>query len=107
MRAEQAAVSSMVSIEMDELCDGCPLKDEFADGNVFANVNGRSLSGTGTEFYIGDESKLEGFVAHSIVRTPDIIKAFNGCEQPVNEGTIFPHNLVCGAVNMLQSRKGK
>ena len=107
MRAEQAAVSSMVHLELDDLCEDCPLRGEFNGGEVFANVNGRSMMGTGTEFYIGDGKKLEGFVARGIVRTSDIIKAFNGCEEAVEDGTIISHILACGAIARLQSRKGR
>lgn len=104
MRAEQAAVSNMVKLEMDELCDDCPLKEQFT-GDVFLVIGGRSASGLRTEMQITDGEDLGGYIAEGVVRPSDVMDSFDNCEHSVENGIINSKKLICGALARLENGK--
>ena len=106
-RAEDSAVDTYVRLNMEELCENCPLKAEFGDGAVFASIDERVTSAEGVDFCINDNKNLIGYLAPGTVRTDDIKEAFNGCERAVSNGAVDPLELSCGAIAHLQRGNGK
>jgi hypothetical protein len=103
--AKESAVSSMVEVG---LCPDCPLFDvlnQESKAPLFASIQGTSQVEKGTEIHLSDGDNLEKVFVSGIKRPEDVLKAFDGCRQAVQNGFLDPQLLACGALFELKKRK--
>ena len=104
-RAVKAGPSLFVKLVTEELCPDCPLREEFSEGEVFVSLDKTNAPVSIADFNINDNENQVWFIAKGIVRRDNVITAFNGCERAVNNGSIDPRGLSCGALSKLQGRR--